>query len=121
MQNGDHTKSKKEIVGIDVFVNSAHDVNEVHKKLSPAVQGDLKLTFIGNRGVRVWPESMPETSCGDSWRCRFMSKEKGQPVSHKQIAALLQRFAEAHIDFTQAETLCTFDGVPGYTLSQDEQ
>lgn len=121
LQNGSKVNLKKEIVGVDIFINSSHDVNQVQQKLNAGVQGDLKLTFIGNRGVRVWPEIMPETSCGDSWRCRFMSTERGKPITHKQIAGLIQRFAEAHIDFIQAETLCTFDGIPGYTLAQDEQ
>jgi isocitrate dehydrogenase len=121
LKNDGKATSKKEMVGVDVFVNAGHDIDQVVNKLTPSIQGDLKLTFIGNRGVRVWPERMPETSCGDTWRCRFTSQEKGKPITHKQIAALLQRFADAHIDFVHTEALCTFDGVPGYTLAQDEQ
>lgn len=113
--------TKKSIAGVDIFIDSNGTVEEVHKRLAEFSAGDLKLTMISNRGVKVWPEKMPESSFGDSWRCRFLSKEKGKPVSHQQIAALLQKLAEKGIDFTHTENLCTFDGQPGYTLAQDEQ
>lgn len=112
---------KKETVGIDVFVQSTETVDHVHRKLGAMENNTFKLTMIGNRGVKVWPGSMPETSCGDTWRCRFMSSQKGQSISTKDIAALTQKLADAGIDFVQTEHLCTFDGVPGYTLSQEEQ
>lgn len=113
--------AKKETVGVDVFVDSREDVEKLRAKLTPAVTGGLKLTMIGNRGVKVWPNTMPETFCVDSWRCRFMSVEKGSAVSHLQIAQLLHRLAEAGVDFVHTENLCTFDGAAGYTVAQDEQ
>src|SRR3984957_2298891 len=112
---------QKELEGIDIFIESQNnDVKNIHQKLSVLENGTLKLTMISNRGVRVWPEMMPETSCSDVWRCRFMSA-KGKTVTLHQIAALIQRMADANIDFIKTEHLCNFDGVPGYTLAQDEQ
>lgn len=111
----------KLILGVDVFVNSPEEVQNVHQKVAVGENGDIKLKMISNRGVRVWPEKMPETSCGDAWRCRFMSPAKDKPITHKQIVELLQRLANAGVDFIKTEHLCTFDGVPGYTLAQDEQ
>ena len=108
-------------MGIDVFVNTAENVEELHKKLEKISKSELKLTMIGNRGARVWPEKMPDVSCGDSWRCRYMSVSKGLPITHTQIIALLQQFVDHNIDFIQTETLCNFDGKPGYTVAQDEQ
>lgn len=115
MQHG-----KRELLGVDVFVYSEASVDAVKKSLD-GVDGDFHLTMIGNRGVRVWPDGHPETACGDTWRCRFLSKEKGKPVTHQQIAKLLDKLAQKGIDFTQTEHLVTFDGTPGYTLSQEEQ
>ncbi|HEV8052410.1 MAG TPA: NADP-dependent isocitrate dehydrogenase [Parachlamydiaceae bacterium] len=115
------TNVKKETVGVDVFIASNESVEKVHKSLEDAEGTDLKLVMISNRGVKVWPDKMPETSCGDSWRCRFASTTKGKPVSHGQIVELLKRMAEKGIDFTHTEHLCTFDGQAGYTLAQDEQ
>lgn len=115
------TKVKKETLGVDVFLDSRETVENVHKSLEGLDNQDLKLTMISNRGVKVWPNKMPETSCVDNWRCRFMSPTKGQPVSHKHIADLQSRMAQKGLDFTHTEHLCAFDGQPGYTLSQDEQ
>ncbi len=112
---------KKETVGIDVFIESTESVEHLHKSLASLDLKDIKLTMISNRGVKVWPDKMPETACIDSWRCRFMSSKKGQPLTHLQIAKLMHLLAEKGIDFTHTEHLCTFDGHPGYTLGQDEQ
>lgn len=112
---------KKEIVGVDVFVNFNGKVEDLHKQLSKSETDGMKLTMISNRGARVWPEMMPETKCGDSWRCRYMSENKGKPVTAKQVAKLINHFADHGIDFNQFEQLCTFDGKPGYTLTADEQ
>lgn len=115
------SKVKKETVGLDVFIASNETVEQVHKHLVGLDNKDLQLSMISNRGVKVWPEKMPETSCGDSWRCRFTSPTKGKAITHEQIVELLKRMAEKGIDFTHTEHLCTFDGVAGYTVAQDEQ
>lgn len=112
---------KKEVLGVDVFIYHHGTVDELHKKLETIKSHPFKLILIGNRGVKVWPEIMPETSCVDSWRCRYMAEKKGHQVTHGEIADLLKKLSENHIDFTQIELLCTFDGQPGYTLSQEEQ
>jgi isocitrate dehydrogenase len=114
-------KKRKETLGVDIFVEFNGNVEDLHKKLSRLGSRELPLTMIANRGVGVWPRKMPETFCTDTWRCRFMAKEKGSPVTKKQIAALIQRFAEEDIDFVQTEHLCSFDGEKGYTVAQDEQ
>lgn len=111
---------EKKIVGVDVFIDSQEDINHV-RRLAERVSGDLKLVLIGNRGVKVWPDTMAETFCVDSWRCRYASKNKGESITHHQVAALIQRFADEGIDFVQVESLCSFDGKPGYTVSQEEQ
>jgi isocitrate dehydrogenase len=107
--------------GIDIFVDSNQEVEELEKKLTKVQDPDFKLSMISNRGVRVWPVKMPETACSDSWRCRYIASKKGSNLSHHQIARLLQKFADAQIDFVKTEHLCSFDGSPGYTLAQDEQ
>lgn len=116
-----HEGKKKALVGIDIFVDSHDNVEQLQKKLHGVHSKELKLYMIANRGVKVWPEKMPETACIDSWRCRYMSSSKGSPLTHQQIAELIKHLADAHIDFTHTEHLYTFDGHPGYTLGQDEQ
>jgi isocitrate dehydrogenase len=114
-------KEKKEIVGADIFLFFQGSVEALYKKLEALSLQDLRLSLIGNRGVRVWPQKMVETECIDTWRCRFIAKQKGAVVTSRQIADLLVLLAEAQLDFTQVETLCTFAGIPGYTLGQEEQ
>ncbi len=111
----------KAIVGIDIFIQSSEELEKLQGALSRLENERFKLTMISNRGVRVWPEKMPETHCGDTWRCRFMSRQREGSLTHKEIVTLLQAMAEANIDFVHTEQLCTFDGQPGFTLAQDEQ
>lgn len=119
---GEHRESeKKELLGADIYIDSREDVEHVYKLIAPYENSELMLKMISNRGTRVWPEKMPETFCGDAWRCRFVSSEKNRPVSHAQIASLLQKLAQANIDFVKVEHLYNFNGIPGYTLAQDEQ
>ena len=61
---------------------------------------------------------LPETFCTDHWRCRFMAE--GREVGREKIVALLGRFAGAGLDFIKTENLCTFDGVPGFSLGQGQ-
>lgn len=109
---------KKDLLGVDVFIQSNGSVDEIQQMVT---NKGLHLTMIANRGVFVWPNLMPETTCSDTWRCRFMSSEKGKPINHQQIVNLLQNLAEASVDFIHTEHLYTFDGVPGFTLAQEEQ
>ena len=115
------SSEKKELMGVDVFVDwhsgSAEELGESFKKVS---SHDLELQMITNRGAKVWPGGLPETFCTDHWRCRFMSPIKGQVVTHEQIIALLQRIAQARFDFIKTENLYDFDGKVAYSLVQGE-
>lgn len=114
-------ESEVKLLGVDVFINHSGDVEAVRQCLEKAAISELKLSMISNRGVKVWPNKMPETFCIDNWRCRFVPNQKGATVTHLQIAHLLKSFAESNIYFTQIENLCSFNGEPGYTLSQEDQ
>lgn len=112
-------KVHKKLVGIDIFVDCPGSVEDIYQLISMLEGKEFRLTMIANRGVKVWPDGHPETSCVDQWRCRFMSVSN--ETSHDAIVALMREFAEKKIDFVQTQLLFTFDGKPGYTLSQDEQ
>lgn len=113
-RNKSTNTSKKEIVGIDIFIQNSHSVDHVSEALSKITLDPFKLTMISNRGVKVWPEKAPETFCIDAWRCRFMPAN-AKTTTHHQIAALMQKLADGGVDFIKTEQLCTFDGQPGYT------
>jgi isocitrate dehydrogenase len=111
---------QKELTGVDVFVEWGKGLDELRQGLEAAAEG-LKLVMIGNRGVKVWPNTMAETNTVDLWRCRFESKEKEKTIKHQQVAELLTRLAKQGFDFASIENLYHYDGKPFYTVSQDQQ
>ena len=42
------------------------------------------------------------------------------PVSHQQVLGLAERVANAGFDIVKLETLRTFDGKPGFTVTQGQ-
>jgi isocitrate dehydrogenase len=108
------TPAKKELVGVDVFLDwTQGTANELGQALQNVNGEDLELKLITNRGARVWPNGLPETFITDHWRCRFLS-QRGT-ISHAQITHLLERVANSDLDFIKIENLYNFDGQPGYS------
>lgn len=108
------TTTKRELVGVDVYLYSHDAVDVLVKKIEDAGSPTLKLTAITNRGGRVWPGGIPDTFCVDHWRCRF---EGGGPTKQQSIAFLLHRLADSGVDVIKTENLYQFDGKPGYSSS----
>jgi isocitrate dehydrogenase len=113
------TRAKKDLVGVDVFLDwtkgTANDLGDSLSKLS----GDgTRLEMMSNRGVKVWPGGHAETFCSDHWRCRFLSANEHDGVLHEQVISLLKRIADAGFDFIKTENLYNFDGERGYSLDQ---
>jgi isocitrate dehydrogenase len=115
------TRAKKDLVGIDVFLDwTSGTANDLGDSISKLGGDGTRLSIISNRGVKVWPSGHAETLCTDHWRCRFLSDTKGRVLSHAQIISLLKRVADAGFDFIKTEHLYNFDGEPGYSLAQGE-
>ncbi|QCK16722.1 NADP-dependent isocitrate dehydrogenase [Mangrovivirga cuniculi] len=109
---------KKELNGVDVFVDwKGQDPDKLASVLEK-LNGDVNLTMITNRGVKVWPEGFSETFCTDHWRCRY--ERNGHPVSNKHIAELLNKAFEEKVDIIKTENLYSFDGERGYSLGQGQ-
>lgn len=111
------SREKKELIGIDIFFDHHGDVDSLSSALN-SHKTPLKLTQIFNRGVRVYPDKMPETATVESWRCRFFSPDR-KSISSEDILKTLEAFK--NLDIIKTENLYNFDGKPGYTVSQDEQ
>ena len=113
--------AKKDLVGVDVFLHWRDGSPEkLGTLLSPAATAALGLTMITNRGVKVWPDGMPETFCTDHWRCRFLARSEAGTIQHTDIIGLLQRIDALNLDFIKCENLCNFDGEPGFALGQGQ-
>lgn len=113
-ENRKKTKEKKTLEGVDIFFDFSGNAEELASLIEKA-KAPLKLDAIFNRGVRVWPERMPETSCIESWRCRFKGKEI------ESVLKSLDAFVKSGLDVIKTENLYAFDGKPGYTVAQDAQ
>lgn len=123
ISNSDNKKSteKKEMVGVDVFLDWTKGTPDDLGAVLEKANGDgVSLQMITNRGVKVFPNGMPETFCTDHWRCRFVGENGDKLVEHKQIINLLSRVSDLGLDFIKIETLCEFDGEKGYSLGQGQ-
>lgn len=121
LTNGYSNGEKKEMVGVDVFLDWKYGSPTDLGNLLEKVNGNgVKLQMITNRGVKVYPNGLPETFCTDHWRCRFVAENDNKIVRHPQIINLLERVNELGLDFIKIETLCEFDGEKGYSLGQGQ-
>ena len=113
--------SEKEIVGVDVFVHwRGESPDSLARTLQEIDSNGFGLSMITNRGVKVWPNGLAESFCTDHWRCRFMVANGQATVSLEQINGLLSNLVSAGIDVIKIETLCIFDGEPGYSMGHGQ-
>jgi len=113
-------KAKKELVGVDVFLQHDDRNPENLAALMKDIESSgLKLNMITNRGTKVWPEGFPETFCTDHWRCRFKNDMK-HGVSYQAVVDLLQRIHHRHLDIIKTENLYLMDGKQMFTAAQGQ-
>lgn len=114
-------KTMKQLTGIDVFIGwdeADRDPARLGQMLKDLAGEACELIVITNRGVKVYPDGMPETFCTDHWRCRFMGS--GKALDYKDALALMTRITEAGLEVIKTENLYDFDGRPGYSLAQGQ-
>lgn len=110
----------KELVGIDVFVHwRGQQARALAETMRCAQGGDLELTVISNRGVKVWPAGIEETLKTDHWRCRYVVRQ-GRTIDLAKVANLQMDLFYLGIDFIKTEHLYNFDGEPGFSPVQGQ-
>jgi isocitrate dehydrogenase len=113
----------KTLVGVDVFMHwnlADRDPDQLAHALKHAADGLLDLKVITNRGVKVWPDGLPETFRTDHWRCRFVARPDRPVIDNVDVVLLLGRLQQRGLDFVKCEQLYDFDGVPGYSQAQGQ-
>ena len=110
---------EKLLVGVDVFVDHLGAVDELAEAMQKAAFGGFELQMITNRGVKVWPQGLPETYCTDHWRCRYLASP-GKQFNPMMVVELLRRLAAQGVGFIKTEQLYLFDGQPGFSLGQGQ-
>lgn len=114
-RGSERRKAEKRLVGVDVFLDwDKGRPDDLGRSLARVSAGPLTLRVITNRGVKVWPDGLPETFCTDHWRCRFLGRE-GEVVQPDHVLQLLHQILEAGFDPVKTENLYLFDGVPGFS------
>jgi len=121
------SRRAKKLVGVDVFVDwstGARDPNQLGRHLTALTPEGWRLKMITNRGVKVFPDGMPETHCTDHWRCRYVpvpaSEGSAASCSFSDVLRVLHAVGESDAEVIKTEHLYTFDGEPGYSLGQGE-
>ncbi|MCZ8216459.1 MAG: NADP-dependent isocitrate dehydrogenase, partial [Cyclobacteriaceae bacterium] len=112
--------AQKETVGVDIFLHWKNgSPNALGKAIEPMASDALQLNMITNRGIKVYPDGLPETFCTDHWRCRFTT-DNFKPTNYQEIIALMERMTKEGFDIVKTENLCTFDGKPAFSLGQGQ-
>ena len=113
--------AKKELVGVDVFIQEDdRNVENLAERLKSSIESlPLELQMITNRGVKVYPHGMKETFKTDHWRCRLLTKGGGIS-NHAVLWMLMRELTQKNIDVIKTENLYLFDGEKGYSLGQGQ-
>ena len=113
---------EKTLVGVDVFLDwdeEGRQPDVIGRRLRDLDEAPLRLKLITNRGVKVFPDGLPETFWTDHWRCRFTAPD-GAAVTPGDVVALQQRLVDGGLDVIKTENLYLFDGERAYSLAQGE-
>lgn len=114
------TSSKKELVGVDIFVQwNGSNPEELAEKVKKIENNGIKLSMITNRGIKVWPDGFKETFCTDHWRCRFKPSESTE-INKADVIELLKNALNENIDSIKTENLYSFNGRAAYSLGQGQ-
>jgi isocitrate dehydrogenase len=106
----------KELVGVDVTLDAPGAVpSELGVAMAGFGAGLVPLVDVTNRGLQVYPSPSRRAHLGDLWRCRFHAEAA---LSPEVVQALLARLLTAGVDVVKLEMLFSFDGVPGFSVSQ---
>lgn len=113
-------KKKKELLGVDIFVDEQTTPESLAKKLKKITSGGkFELQMITNRGVKVWPNGFDETYCTNHWRCRFV-EENNQTTEQQHTINLLSILSKGGVDVIKTENLYQFDGSKAFSLGQGQ-
>lgn len=106
-----------EVAGVDVFMqDSKISVEKLHTLLEKISTAKLKISVIGNRGTKLWPDGFVHSKLSDVWQCRF----RGPSVTDSDVIHLLSALTEQGMSFCGVEKLLHINGNRSYSLIQGE-
>lgn len=106
----------KQHVGVDVFVDSQLDVNELGVLLASTSTDKLHFELISSRGMKVYPGGGIVAPDSDFWRIRYY----GQEITNDDVHKVLRNVEKSGLSWVKLENLYDYDGVRGFSLCQGE-
>ncbi len=102
------------VVGCDVYIRSAN-TKDFHN-IQNLQTDNLRLTFIGYKGLVIWPGSSKDAEL-DMLQLRFISTSE---ISQNEIIKLQQLINNANLEIVMLNTLSEYDGKQGFSKGQGE-
>ncbi len=109
---------EEKIVGVDMFIESNVQPNDVAEKCLEHGKNIFNLVTISNRGTQVWPKGSIFTNLVNQYRCRFESIDN-KALSQQDIINLYSSLSK---DFKvcSLELLNMWNGSKAYSLAQGQ-
>mgnify|MGYP000035329110 CR=1 FL=1 len=102
-----------EVVGIDIFLQSSFQAEDIAKKIQDVLPNGMKLVSLTNRGTVVWPEASVYTECSTGYGARITGETKSKDDYWNAIKVL-----GSVIDISSTEFLNIINGQRAYSLGQ---
>ena len=109
------THKEHKVVGCDVYIRSAH-TNNFQKISDQTKSSNLKLSFIGYKGLVIWPNTTQDREL-DMLQFRFISDSE---CLYSEILEIQQKVLSQNLEIVMVNTLTEYDGKQGFSKGQGE-
>ncbi len=106
------------IVGVDLFIESSEQPNEIAVKCERHAGVKFKLLSISNRGTQVWPTGSVYTNLVNQYNVRFESIED-YPLNQQDVIGLYVSMS-GNFKICSFELLNMWGGKKAYSLAQGQ-
>lgn len=107
-----------EVVGIDLFVESDQQPNDLAATVTTALPPHVALTLISNRGTQVWPTGSFFTDCVNQYRVRVEVRDQHKVCEYDMHKVALD--VAERIRVCSTEILMRYGGTAAYSLAQGQ-
>ena len=108
-----------ETIGIDLFVESEKQPDDIAKIVLSELDENMELTTITNRGTQVWPEGSVYTNLVDTYIVRIEKNTK-EEIKKKMFMKQAIHLYD-HLNISSIEMLLTINGERKYSLAQGQK
>ncbi len=113
-----HDAIVEKIVGVDMFIESNVQPDQLAKKCLRHAGVKFKLVNISNRGTQVWPTGSKFTNLVNQYNARFESID-GEPLNQQDIIGLYVSLS-GDFKICSLELLNMWGDKPSYSLAQGQ-